>query len=146
MGQVLLGTVCAVGLSEPLPYYSLFMANYRAQLLGKCHCDFKNEFNASRLLTIKTTAGTILTANLPSFKSLLTRTFLSQNPENVQPHSSNSTKNVFVCSNKGLMLETSAKHHILQATNIPYQPLWIKPIFSVLVHTEKQFFFKTSLQ
>ena len=25
-------------------------------------------------------------------------------------------------TNEGLMLETSAKHHIPQATNIPYQP------------------------
>ena len=31
-----------------------------------------------------------------------------------------------VCSDEGLTLETSAK----QATNIPYQPLLIKPIFS----------------
>ena len=30
---------------------------------------------------------------------------------------------------EGLTLETSAKHHIPQATNIPYQPLLIKPIF-----------------
>ena len=50
-----------------------------------------------------------------------------------------------VCSNEGPTLETSAKHHIPQATNIPYQPLLIKPIFSVLAHAEKQFFFKTSL-
>ena len=42
-----------------------------------------------------------------------------------------------VCSEEGLMLETSAKHHIPQATNIPYQPLLIKAIFSVLVHAEK---------
>ena len=28
---------------------------------------------------------------------------------------------------EGLTLETSAKHHIPQATNIPYQPLLIKP-------------------
>ena len=34
-----------------------------------------------------------------------------------------------VCSDEGLTLETSAKHHIPQATNIPYQPLLIKPIF-----------------
>ena len=32
-------------------------------------------------------------------------------------------------SDKGLTLETSAKHHIPMATNIPYQPLLIKPIF-----------------
>ena len=47
-----------------------------------------------------------------------------------------------VCSDEGLTLETSAKHHIPQATNIPYQPLLIKPIFSVLAHAEKQFFSK----
>ena len=29
-----------------------------------------------------------------------------------------------------LKLETSAKHHIPQAKNIPYQPLLIKSIFS----------------
>ena len=33
-------------------------------------------------------------------------------------------------------------HHIPQATNIPYQALFIKAIFSVLVHAEKQFFSK----
>ena len=48
------------------------------------------------------------------------------------------------CSDEGLTLETSAKHHIAQATNIPYQPLLIKLIFSVLAHAEKQGFFKTS--
>ena len=40
---------------------------------------------------------------------------------------------------------TSAKHHIPQAKNIPYQPLLIKPIFSVLAHAEKTVFFKTSV-
>ena len=39
-----------------------------------------------------------------------------------------------------------AKHHIQQATNIPYQPLLIKLIFSVLAHTEKQFFSKIVFQ
>ena len=39
----------------------------------------------------------------------------------------------------------SAKHHIPLVTNISYQALLIKPIFSVLAHAEKQFFFKTSL-
>ena len=47
-----------------------------------------------------------------------------------------------VCSDEGLTLEMSAKHHIPQATNIPYQPFLIKPIFSVLAHAEKQFFSK----
>ena len=50
------------------------------------------------------------------------------------------TKKLSVCSDEGLMLETSAKHHIPQATNIPYQPLLIKPIFSVLAHAENSFF------
>ena len=47
-----------------------------------------------------------------------------------------------VCSDEGLTLETSAKHHIPQATNIPYQPLLVKPIFSVLADAN---FFKTCL-
>ena len=45
-----------------------------------------------------------------------------------------------VCSDEGLTLEASAKHDIPQATNITYQPLLIKPIFSVLAYAEKQFF------
>ena len=40
-----------------------------------------------------------------------------------------------VCSNEGLTLETSAKHHIPQAKNIPYQPLLIKPIFNNIYST-----------
>ena len=51
-----------------------------------------------------------------------------------------------VCSDKGLTLETSAKHQIPQAKNIPYQPLLIKPIFSVLAHAEKQFLSKLVFQ
>ena len=46
-----------------------------------------------------------------------------------------------VCSDEGPTLEPSAKHHIPQATNIvPYQPLLIKPVFSVLAHGEKLVF------
>ena len=52
----------------------------------------------------------------------------------------------FVCSDEGLTLETSAKHHMPQSTNIPYQPLLIKPIFSVLARAEKQFFSKLVFQ
>ena len=37
------------------------------------------------------------------------------------------------CSDEGLTLETSAKHHSPQATNIPYQPLLIKPIFNLTI-------------
>ena len=51
-----------------------------------------------------------------------------------------------VRSDEGLTLEMSAKHQIPRAKNIPYQPLLIKTIFSVLAHAEKPgFFFKTSL-
>ena len=47
-----------------------------------------------------------------------------------------------VCSDEGLTLEMSAKHHIPKATNIPYQPLLIKSIFSVLAHAKQQIFSK----
>ena len=39
----------------------------------------------------------------------------------------------------------AATRHISQAKNIPYQPLLIKSVFSVLTHAEKQYFFKTIL-
>ena len=51
-----------------------------------------------------------------------------------------------VCSVEGLTLETSAKHHISQETKHTISTLLIKPIFSVLAHAEKQFFFKISLR
>ena len=47
----------------------------------------------------------------------------------------------FICSDEGLTLETSATHFIPQANNIPYQPLLIKPVFSLLAKAEKQFLF-----
>ena len=50
-----------------------------------------------------------------------------------------------VCSDEGLTIEMSATHHIPPAKNTPYQPLLIKPIFSLLVNTEKTVVFKTSL-
>ena len=40
----------------------------------------------------------------------------------VSPSSEQTKHNSPVCSDEGLTLETSAKHHIPQATNIPYQP------------------------
>ena len=46
---------------------------------------------------------------------------------------------------EGLTLETAATHYIPQAKNIPYQPLLIKPIFSLLANAEKTVLFKTSL-
>ena len=53
---------------------------------------------------------------------------------------------IVVCSDEGLTLEMSAKHHIPQAKNMPYQPLLTKPIFSVLTHEEKQLFSKLVFQ
>ena len=45
-----------------------------------------------------------------------------------------------------LTFRASAKHQIPQATtDTLYQPLLIKPMFSVLAHAEKQFVFKTNL-
>ena len=60
-----------------------------------------------------------------------------------------------VCSDEGLMLETSAIHQTSQVNaqcksgydddNDDDQPLLIKPIFSLLANAEKHFFLKTSL-
>ena len=41
----------------------------------------------------------------------------------------------------GLTLETSAKHHIPQATNIPYQPCWSNP-YLAYSPTQKNSFFQ----
>ena len=49
------------------------------------------------------------------------------------------------CSDEGLTLETSATHQIPQAKNRSYQPLLIKPVFSLLANAEKTVFFKASL-
>ena len=46
-----------------------------------------------------------------------------------------------VCSDGGLTLETSAKHHIPQATNIPYQPCWSNP-YLAYSPTQKNSFFQ----
>ena len=48
-------------------------------------------------------------------------------------------------SDEGLTLETSATNQTPQAKKIPYQPLLIKPIFSLLANAEKTQFFQTSL-
>ena len=51
-----------------------------------------------------------------------------------------------VCSGYGLRMETSATREIPQAKNIPYQPLLIKPVSSLLDNAEKnRVFSKTSL-
>ena len=63
-GEGCLGQVCAVGLSEPLPHYSLFCGQLHKPPLIHVWANgviviSRTEFNASRLLNIKTTAGTI---------------------------------------------------------------------------------------
>ena len=53
------------------------------------------EFNASQLLNIKTTAGTIFQPQIFLFLNPCLPEFsYPKNPENVRPHSSNSTKNI----------------------------------------------------
>ena len=55
----------------------------------------RTEFNASRLLSIKTTAGTIFQPRILLFLNLCLPEFsYPENPENLRPHSSNSPKNV----------------------------------------------------
>ena len=68
---------------NPHPIIVYSVANYRphlSHLWANATVISTTEFNASRLLNIKTTAGTIFQPcrNLPIFKSLLTRIFLSQ--------------------------------------------------------------------
>ena len=81
----------------PIIVYSV--ANYRPHLnhfWANVIVISRTEFNASRMLNIKTTAGTIfqprigflfLNPCLPEFS-------YPKNPKNLRPHSSNSTKNV----------------------------------------------------
>ena len=67
---------------NPHPIIVYSVANYRPHLSHfwvNVIVISRTEFNASWMLNIKTTAGTIFSAaNLPTFKSLLTRIFLSQ--------------------------------------------------------------------
>ena len=83
---------------NPHPIIVYSVANYRPHLShfwANVIVISRTEFNASRLLNIKTTAGTIfqppiflfLNRGLPEFS-------YPKNPENLRPHSSNSTKNV----------------------------------------------------
>ena len=55
----------------------------------------RTEFNASRMLNVKTTAGTIFQLRIFLFLNLCLPEFsYPRNPETLRPHSSNSTKNV----------------------------------------------------
>ena len=83
---------------SPYPIIVYSVASYRPHLShfwANVIVISRTEFNASRQLNIKTTAGTIfqpriflfLNPRLPGFS-------YPKNPENLRPHSSNSTKNV----------------------------------------------------
>ena len=50
--------------------------------------------------------------------------------------------NIHEYTREGLTLETSATHQTPQGKNIPYQPLSIKPLFSLLANAEKTVFFQ----
>ena len=52
---------------------------------------------------------------------------------------------MMICSDEGLMLETSATHQTQQTKNMPYQPLLIKPTLSLLANAENADFCRTSL-
>ena len=90
--------VCTAGLSEPHPIIVYSVANYRPQLShfwANVTVISRTEFNAIRLLNIKTIAGTIFQPRIFLFLNpCLPELSYPRNPENVRPHSSNSTKNV----------------------------------------------------
>ena len=81
---------------HPIIVYSV--ANYRPHLShfwANVIVISRTEFNASRLLNIKTAAGNIFQLRIfLFFNSCLPEFSYPKNPENLRPHSSNSTKNV----------------------------------------------------
>ena len=83
---------------NPYPIIVYSVAKYRPHLShfwANVIVISRTEFNASRLLNIKTTEGTIFQLRLFLFLNpCLPKFSYPQNPENVRPHSSNSTKNV----------------------------------------------------
>ena len=92
---------CAAGFSKPPPHYSLYMysvASYRphpSHFWANVIVISRTEFNASQLLNIKTTTGTIFQPRIFLFLNPCLPEFsYPKNPENLRPHSSNSTKNV----------------------------------------------------
>ena len=94
LGQVLLG-MCRWLLRTPLVYS---VASYRPHLRhfwANIIMISRTEFNASRLLNIKTTAGTIFQPRIFLFLNPCLPEFsYPKNPKNLRPHSSNSTKKV----------------------------------------------------
>ena len=83
---------------NPYPIIVYYVASYRPHLShfsANVIVISRTEFNASRLLNIKTTAGTIFQPRIFLFLNPCLPEFsCPKNPENLRPHSSNYTKNV----------------------------------------------------
>ena len=83
---------------NPYPIIVYSVASYRPHLSHfwvNVIVISRTEFDASRLLNIKTTAGTIFQPRMFLFLNPCLEEFsYRKNPENLRPHSSNSTKNV----------------------------------------------------
>ena len=83
---------------NPYPILVYSVASYRPHLShfwANVIVISRTEFNASRLLNIKTTTGTIfLPRNFPFLNPCLPEFAYPRNPDNVRTHCSNSTKNV----------------------------------------------------
>ena len=83
---------------NPHPIIVYSVANYRphlSHLWENVIVISRTEFNASRMLNIKTTAGTIFQPQIFLFLNPCLPEFsYPKNSENLQPHSSNSTKSV----------------------------------------------------
>ena len=83
---------------NPYPIIVYSVANYRPHLShfwANVIVISRTELNASRLLNIKTTTGTIFQPRIVLFLNpCLPKFSCPKNPENLRPHSTNSTKNV----------------------------------------------------
>ena len=83
---------------NPHPIIVYSVANYRphpSHFWANVIVISRTEFNASRMLNIKTTAGTIFQPRIFLFLNpCLSEFSYPKNPENLRPHSCNSTKNV----------------------------------------------------
>ena len=83
---------------NPYPIIVYSVANYRPHLSHFWAIVIvisRTEVNASQLLNIKTTAGTIFQPRIFLFLNPCLPEFsYPKHPENLRPHSSNSTKNV----------------------------------------------------
>ena len=97
LGSGFAGYVSLVS-QNPHPIIVYSVANYRPHLShfwANVIVISRTELNASRLLNIKTTAGTIFQSRIFLFLNLCLPEFsYPKNPEKLQPHSSNSTKNI----------------------------------------------------